>query len=107
MVITATTEVDPGRFPHLAVLVTRPGEAPVFQWIVDTALHGPELAIFHRVTLGGAGTLVEHPPAKGLPHGYTQIRVPVAELPAGVVEELPRRLRAAIARQAIAIQHAR
>ncbi len=96
LVNTAANDIDPRCFVKAAVLVTRPGEAPALEWIVDTSLHGPELTAFHQSALGGLGTLIEHGPVRGAPRGFTELSVAVTDVPRDVIEQLPRRLRAAV-----------
>lgn len=96
LVHAAASEVDQTCFANTAILVTQPGEAPVLQWIVDTSLLGPELTAFHENALGGLGALIEHPPARGAPRGFTELRIATKDVPCDVVEQLHRRLRAAI-----------
>lgn len=89
-------QVESLPFIHSAALVTRPGEDPALQWIVETGLLS-ELSAFHDHSLGGAGTLTEHPPTRGASRGFVQLRVATRDLPAELVAQLPRRLRVAIA----------
>lgn len=100
MLAKVANDVDPMPFVQAAVLVTRPGEAPALQWIVDTSIHGPELTAFHQDALGGLGALVDHGPARGAPRGFTELRIVATDVPDDVVDQLPRRLRAALATMA-------
>ena len=93
----APAPVEPMNLTQAAILLTRPDQAPALQWIVDTSLLGEELIAFHAETLGGRGSMVQHEPVRGAPRGYTELRVPVSEVPADVVERLPRRIHRAIA----------
>lgn len=93
---TGAVAIDPTFFVNGAVLLTRPGQAAALQWIVDTGLHGVELAAFHQEVIGEVGAITQHEPGRGAPHGFTELRVPVRDLPAGLIEQLPRRLRAAV-----------
>jgi hypothetical protein len=91
------TELEQNLLVNKAMLVTRPGEAPALKWIVDTKVQGPELAAFQAETLRGGGTLIEHESARGAPHGFTELCVAAADVPAEVIALLPRRLQAAVA----------
>lgn len=88
-------QLEAPAFVQSAALVTRPGEDPALQWIVETGLLS-ELSAFHDHSLRGAGTLTEHPPTKGASRGFLQLRVATRDLPAELVDQLPRRLRVAI-----------
>ncbi|MGH8999476.1 MAG: hypothetical protein ACRDY7_08800 [Acidimicrobiia bacterium] len=92
----AVTTVDPSIFLKAAVLVTRPGSPLALKWIVDSRIHGPDLAAFQQSTLGGFGTLTEHEPVRGARHGFTELSVTAGDLPDEVFVRLPRRLQAAI-----------
>lgn len=94
--MTAAAEGNTRHLLSLVALVTCLGQTPVLQWIVDTGVLGEELIAFHQSALGGAGTLVEHPAAKRAPRGFTEVRLPISELPTTVLVLLPRRLRATI-----------
>lgn len=93
----APTQVEPINLTQAAILVTRPGEDPALQWIVDTGLLGEELLAFHQEAMDGRGVIVQHDPVRGAPRGYTELRVAVTEVPADVIERLPRRIHAAVA----------
>ena len=92
----APPQVEPINLTQAAILLTRPDQAPALQWIVDTSLLGEELIAFHQEALRGRGTLVQHEQVRGAPRGYTEVRVAISEVPADVVERLPRRIHAAI-----------
>lgn len=93
---TATTQIETVDLVPAAILVTGPDQAPALQWIVDTSLLGEELTAFHQEAIRGRGNLVQHEPVRGAPKGYTELRVPIAQVPADVMARLPRRIRAAI-----------
>lgn len=93
---TATTQIEPVNLVQAAILVTGPDRAPALQWIVDTSLLSEELTEFHQEVIGGRGSLIHHEQVRGAPRGYTELRVAISEVPAAVLEQLPRRIHAAI-----------